>query len=330
MKKVLLLAAIGLIAAPAIADFQLGQVAGTKSLSYNLATGEMSATPSARIGSPIWATNVSTGYFFVIRDHSAAYPDDTYLNLDWGDIADGTEVGGFWFAYIGKGTSAAGPDTGTQVILFFGEENGFNSYMRTGLAGYLVTGLPDLGPAAPGGGYYGWLITVDLEPNLTFTITGSDLDGDTLTDWGWAQWVPYNDWVLPFMGPLIQAPSTTPGMVGTGSENVFDIYIAVSATDHNTFTYDGSYWFGGTPWAAFSMILYDTNGGGGCPQPGCDADLNGDCIVGLSDLGALLANYGATSGITHDGGDLEPTGGDGDVDLADLAVLLGQYGDDCN
>ena len=29
-------------------------------------------------------------------------------------------------------------------------------------------------------------------------------------------------------------------------------------------------------------------------------------------------------------GDIEPPGGDGDVDLADLAELLSQYGDNCN
>ncbi len=76
------------------------------------------------------------------------------------------------------------------------------------------------------------------------------------------------------------------------------------------------------------------NPGQGCPNPGasgnyCTADIDGsaDCLVNLSDLAQLLANYGTTAGAVHDDGDLD---GDGDVDLSDLAALLGQYGDDCN
>lgn len=75
---------------------------------------------------------------------------------------------------------------------------------------------------------------------------------------------------------------------------------------------------------------------GACPNPGasgvyCTADISdGDCVVNLADLAVLLSNYGMTEGATHDDGDIEPSGGDGDVDLADLAALLSQYGDDCN
>ena len=74
-----------------------------------------------------------------------------------------------------------------------------------------------------------------------------------------------------------------------------------------------------------------------CPNPGSsgeyctgDIDGSGDCIVDLSDLAQLLANYGITSGATPEQGDIDPPGGDGDVDLGDLAMLLAQYGDDCN
>jgi len=70
-----------------------------------------------------------------------------------------------------------------------------------------------------------------------------------------------------------------------------------------------------------------------CPNPGfagvyCLADIeNGDCLVNLSDLARLLGNYGMVEGAVHDDGDLDD---DGDVDLSDLASMLGQYGDDCN
>ena len=57
----------------------------------------------------------------------------------------------------------------------------------------------------------------------------------------------------------------------------------------------------------------------------CPGDLTGDLMVNLSDLAALLSNYGDT-GTTYDDGDLDE---DGDVDLSDLAALLSLYGTDC-
>ena len=57
------------------------------------------------------------------------------------------------------------------------------------------------------------------------------------------------------------------------------------------------------------------------------ADLDGDGAVDLADLAQLLGHYGTTGGATYEDGDLD---GDGDVDLADLAELLANYGQwDC-
>jgi len=55
-------------------------------------------------------------------------------------------------------------------------------------------------------------------------------------------------------------------------------------------------------------------------------DLDDDCDVDLADLAQLLSNYGMTSGATYEDGDLD---GDGDVDLSDLAALLSLYGTTC-
>lgn len=55
-----------------------------------------------------------------------------------------------------------------------------------------------------------------------------------------------------------------------------------------------------------------------------DVDL--DCDVDLADLAQLLGNYNTTSGMTWAEGDLD---GDGAVGIADLASLLGNYGDTC-
>jgi hypothetical protein len=48
--------------------------------------------------------------------------------------------------------------------------------------------------------------------------------------------------------------------------------------------------------------------------------------VGLYDLAELLGHYGSTTGLLYEDGDLDL---DADVDLEDLAALLGVYGTAC-
>jgi len=58
----------------------------------------------------------------------------------------------------------------------------------------------------------------------------------------------------------------------------------------------------------------------------CTGDLDGSGQIDLADLAQLLGSYGETAGVTYYDGDLDA---DGDVDLADLAELLGRYGTEC-
>ena len=72
---------------------------------------------------------------------------------------------------------------------------------------------------------------------------------------------------------------------------------------------------------AFSVTQYTCED----PQP-CFGDLDGDLDIDIADLAILLGNYGMTSGAAYEDGDLD---GDGDVDLQDLASLLSIYGTPC-
>ncbi len=70
----------------------------------------------------------------------------------------------------------------------------------------------------------------------------------------------------------------------------------------------------------------DTNGNGIPDECECPGDLDGTGNVDLADLQLLLGNYGQT-GVTYEDGDFD---GDGDVDLSDLQELLGYYGTLCD
>lgn len=66
---------------------------------------------------------------------------------------------------------------------------------------------------------------------------------------------------------------------------------------------------------------------GVCDEP-CDlvGDVDDDGDVDLQDLAYLLGHFGTISGATEADGDLE---GDGDVELQDLALLLANFGMSC-
>jgi hypothetical protein len=140
-------------------------------------------------------------------------------------------------------------------------------------------------------------------------------------------------------GPLLSADPNT--ALSIGAENAFDLFsqdpdAVVEPNDFliagvNT-VFDGTFWFGGVPYAQWHLQLSagDPNVPG-CDHPSCvAADIEpagGDCDIDLSDLAVLLAHFGATGGATRDDGDVE--GADGDVDLSDLALLLSAFGADC-
>lgn len=80
-------------------------------------------------------------------------------------------------------------------------------------------------------------------------------------------------------------------------------------------------------WLGVAVLAQPFPDGVDFVQFGCIWDLDADRDVDLSDLAQLLGNYGITAGAKRTDGDLD---GDGDVDIADLAELLGHYGTSCS
>lgn len=121
---------------------------------------------------------------------------------------------------------------------------------------------------------------------------------------------------------------------GGATFNAFDVGLATAGFGQGLFYARGS-----SP----RLLIPTTTGvfataacGASCPspQPGCaNSDIfpiGGDCQVTLADLGVVLSGYQpGVPGNTRDHGDIFPPGGDGFVDLADLGQVLSDYGTDC-
>jgi len=339
MKSLASMMAIGLLTVTALAGpgiLPTRALKGTRYAAYELATGRLRPLEDlSRAGTSVWAATQRSGQFF-IQMHLG--PGTT--SLDWGDIAGPQDIGAFAFSY-GVDSPVQPPQQLDVVVMFFAEENGRNSTGRMPLAAFAIPNLP-AGSDPPG---EAWTILVELEPDVSaFTIAGSDLDGDALVDFGYSYWFTNYSPSGPenYVGPVVAGdpnviPPTAPGM-----EDLFDLF-----ADPNLNEYLDTYWFGGVPFAQFYLELFDVTALY-CPEPGargwhCIADIapwpEHDCVVDLSDLAQLLANYRRCAPCAHEQGDVEPEDrngiwdpwdGDGDVDLSDLAQMLSMYRDDCN
>jgi len=236
--------------------------------------------------------------------------------LDWGDIAPATIVEGMQFGYATNSTESL-----EATITFYTHENGCESTDRVVVTSFVLTDLPgSFDPQA----ISAWLVTLDLAGSgMEFALAGEDLDGDYLTDFGYEISFADPGGDVYIGQPIADADPNEDPFPAPGIEDGWYAPDCVMSP------------YGGDPFAQLYLYLYGTKLIH-CSNPGesgkwCYADIaNEDCVVDLSDLATLLANYGMTSGATHYMGDLYPPGGDGAIDLSDLAELLAEYGDDCN
>lgn len=114
-----------------------------------------------------------------------------------------------------------------------------------------------------------------------------------------------------------------------------EVVSGVAFLDGDLIEYDAvadtaTLYFSETTYTTTSTSSFDTNAAyiaedpEGCPAA-CSCDITGDCLIDLSDLAGLLANFGV-SGQPGVAGDCT---GDDAVTLEDLAGLLAQFGEDC-
>ena len=294
------------------ADGSIESVSGHGRLHYNESAGRITQpTLSRSLPHLLWSVTAETGYFY-------AYPSG-HVVLDWGDMSGELPIGMLGFTEY---TNSQATDGDITIYLgLYGSENGWNSTGRQLIGMYEIVNVP--GSTHPMNEYWGWEWT--LEPSVPLPLTGDDLDGDGLIDFGYSL-----GFRLPTpgakAGPSIAGPTyPQEPELAAGIEDAFDYFDGSTPGSGYLETRD----FGGDPFAQFYFAMWSPELHDG-PGP-CDADLNHDCEVGLSDLAQLLSNYGMTSGAQWQDGDIEPLypRGDGDVDLADLATLLAQYGP-CN
>jgi hypothetical protein len=309
MRNTPVAALVGLVGSAALAGPEILPIGGTDYLLYDEATRKIVSQPGPQRCAPFWAATEMSGFILPLTANESV--------LDWGDIAGPVPIGSFSFTYYTNSQAVDGDLW--ALIAVYEEENGWNSTGRVCVGSLLISNIP--GSTHPPDEYWGYVWGVEL--STPFVLDGSDLDGDGLVDFGYQ---------FRFAGG-------TPDAVGGPAIAIYDPNLAPGADEWYDLFRDGNY--AGTYSLGSFHQLYWAMSAPSCPNRGesgrfCMADIDGsyDCIVGLEDLAQLLAHYGMTTGATPLMGDVDPYDewypGDGDVDLADLAELLMQYGDDCN
>lgn len=253
------------------------------------------------------------------------------MYMDCGDVAAScASITRFTFSYA---TNAAAPiDINVQ---FYANADGWGRGDLTRVAWFRLAGLPG---GQDGPGHTAWIVSVDAAIDLSTAGAAGDLDGNGLLDFGYAFQFPTlseGEVAGPVLGDA--DPNIVP-FAAPGIDEGFDVYVddsnGVCVTEalfpglnaRYAGRAGGHFWF-------YQFYLSLAVGGPQvvrCSRPECgQLDIVADCLIDLADVATLLANYGTAGGAERGHGDIEPPGGDGDVDLSDLSVLLGAYGQDC-
>lgn len=213
---------------------------------------------------------------------------------------------------IGRGTNAAGL---YRAILWEGD-TAFSLPMPTGATQAYGLAINDAGDAVGTTNanndawvYRGATSSTTKLPDLGFKCVAYDINS---TGWilGWAESAPFE------YAPVVWDPSGTLHNVAAAvSATQFyfpgDLTVPICLSDDNVIAVRGyDFPAGGDPRVVrFRVALAEP----------CPADMDGDDLVGASDLAVMLADWGSAGGST----DLT---GDGIVAADDLTILLGAWG----
>lgn len=224
-------------------------------------------------------------------------------------------------------------NSGNQLGGVLVSSNGGQSWTRT------TTGLPALRQCYS-------LCLSPSDPNVVFLSNGVTTGGLYKSTDGGLSWAStghvgnmrnvecdaFDDQIL--YGLYFDGSRVRISCDGGVTFNAFDVGLSSAGFGQGLFYAGGS-----TP----RLLIPTTTGvfataacGTSCPspQPGCTtsdiAPTGGDCQVTLADLGVVLSGYQpGVPGKTREQGDIFPPGGDGFVDLTDLGQMLSDFGTDC-
>jgi len=248
--------------------------------------GRVQPGGSPDMGHSIWNNSAISSWW--------AYPEQGYLNLDWGELPDSNTglpvhvVDGFSFSYGTNNMDQAGEDI---IVYFFDNCVGWGDigYME---GSFLFPGLPNgcYLPTLPPGMGWSWTITSDLEGTGYEFLLGGSSDPLLYRKIG----LGLSFLSLPTMGSTGPALGLRPNQGGngdTGTENVFDIYYPGGQ-------YNGTYWFGSTAWASWPAEIFAVEGSRGSlttyafPQlPGNDNILTASTGTRWPSNGGLVTFY---------------------------------------
>jgi hypothetical protein len=327
---------------------------------YNVATGErvvINNEQQVRDLTPVWIADNDDpcglgGTIGVVSDAADASVDDVHIS--WGDIPTGSVIDCVTFDFgatipdvdadmDGIGDGIAGYNL---LTAFSSETNGFGETTKVYLAAFTLTDLPANTPDVPAGFLAVYEITLDLANDfvdgdgnpvdLTLTFDGPDLDGDDLSDFGYA-----HQFEQPSVGGAIAgrgqvAPTGNMLPDAQGLEDAVDIYDGLPTGDldadlNSSGNYVGTFFFGGfdcatdTPFSQMEMSLF--GGGGSGPTP-CNAADTAEPF-GELDFFDVQTYLGQFSGDDL-AADLAPVGApDGVLDFFDVQVFLAAFSAGC-
>lgn len=246
MRSLVVVGALALTGSMAMADIA-EPVSVVNYAKYSMATGKVKIGGSGhRTNQIAWDSTTQTGFF--------SNRVSTQWVVDWGDVPAGNlvldTVDGFQIGYATNSTVPVDIE-----VRFYENGNGFNDVSNE-VAAFLITGLPGSGS----GGVEAWVVDVNLG-SLAFIMNGPDKDSIPGQDFEYSYNMK-NRGNATSMGPLIATG-------GHGQEDAFDRY---TGGPQGSGTYDGTFFFGGNPFAQFHMRLYTL------PTPGALA------LVGLGGL----------------------------------------------